>query len=519
MAHVPALATGAVRRRASTSWMAIYDPLISRWPSSRVRFAGSKLAAASSALAMSISKHARRESAWAVRKAHSSDEVLGREDRDCGDSDWSWRSPRLQSLGLLLLACVANQACRALPFYLVDFGDGKAGQAMNQDLDFNSADYGFFATLCFSVPFTLTSLWAGVMADRMDRFQLTAFAGVAWSLSTAGMAVASSYGGLLLLRVALGLSQAATNPAALSLIAELFPDARATANSIFGLGIYLGGALASLGAFVDEQEGWRAACLVFGFFSVAASLPALTKRDEKQAPVRRSTWPADDMDLQTRLASLPEAAATVWESSTEAVAPTGARWLLLASALRFSAGFAILVWLPSSVRATFPNDVEQFAIVNSLIKGFAGSISSISGGLAADALRSRGFGDRSAAWFCAASSILSAPLWYFTLADGFSFEVCMGFLCAEYLVAESWLGAAISALQGAVPADRRGTAQGVFSSLTALGQALPVGLGLLAPEDLTQGLQLSVSVCYCLSGLCFLIASSHLSQEVPQDER
>ncbi|CAK9117884.1 unnamed protein product [Durusdinium trenchii] len=462
---------------------------------------------------------ARRESAWAVRKAHSSDEVLGREDRDCGDSDWSWRSPRLQSLGLLLLACVANQACRALPFYLVDFGDGKAGQAMNQDLDFNSADYGFFATLCFSVPFTLTSLWAGVMADRMDRFQLTAFAGVAWSLSTAGMAVASSYGGLLLLRVALGLSQAATNPAALSLIAELFPDARATANSIFGLGIYLGGALASLGAFVDEQEGWRAACLVFGFFSVAASLPALTKRDEKQALVRRSTWPADDMDLQTRLASLPEAAATVWESSTEAVAPTGARWLLLASALRFSAGFAILVWLPSSVRATFPNDVEQFAIVNSLIKGFAGSISSISGGLAADALRSRGFGDRSAAWFCAASSILSAPLWYFTLADGFSFEVCMGFLCAEYLVAESWLGAAISALQGAVPADRRGTAQGVFSSLTALGQALPVGLGLLAPEDLTQGLQLSVSVCYCLSGLCFLIASSHLSQEVPQDER
>ncbi|CAK9117883.1 unnamed protein product [Durusdinium trenchii] len=481
---------------------------------------------------------ARRESAWAVRKAHSSDEVLGREDRDCGDSDWSWRSPRLQSLGLLLLACVANQACRALPFYLVDFGDGKAGQAMNQDLDFNSADYGFFATLCFSVPLFLVKHVLPAYGripydDELPCFQRCGMVGApsenflvlrtertgSRSLSTAGMAVASSYGGLLLLRVALGLSQAATNPAALSLIAELFPDARATANSIFGLGIYLGGALASLGAFVDEQEGWRAACLVFGFFSVAASLPALTKRDEKQALVRRSTWPADDMDLQTRLASLPEAAATVWESSTEAVAPTGARWLLLASALRFSAGFAILVWLPSSVRATFPNDVEQFAIVNSLIKGFAGSISSISGGLAADALRSRGFGDRSAAWFCAASSILSAPLWYFTLADGFSFEVCMGFLCAEYLVAESWLGAAISALQGAVPADRRGTAQGVFSSLTALGQALPVGLGLLAPEDLTQGLQLSVSVCYCLSGLCFLIASSHLSQEVPQDER
>ena len=31
-------------------------------------------------------------------------------------------------------------------------------------------------------------------------------------------------------------------------------QARATANAIFGLGIYLGGAMASLVAFVDEQD-------------------------------------------------------------------------------------------------------------------------------------------------------------------------------------------------------------------------------------------------------------------------
>ena len=31
-------------------------------------------------------------------------------------------------------------------------------------------------------------------------------------------------------------------------------EARATANAIFGLGIYLGGAMASLGAFIDEQD-------------------------------------------------------------------------------------------------------------------------------------------------------------------------------------------------------------------------------------------------------------------------
>lgn len=207
--------------------------------------------AAAATLAVSFQKHAGRSGrpvnqSSPLRKAHSHDGSL--ETASERAPDWSWKIPRVQILALLLLACVANQACRALPFYLVDFGDPtQAGRAMNQDLSFTSADYGFFATLGFTVPFTVASLWAGVTADRMDRFRLTAAAGFGWSLCTAGMALCSSFGGVLLLRMLLGLSQAATNPAALSLIAELFPDARATANAIFGLGIYLGGAMASLG--------------------------------------------------------------------------------------------------------------------------------------------------------------------------------------------------------------------------------------------------------------------------------
>lgn len=43
---------------------------------------------------------------------------------------------------------------------------------------------------------------------------------------------------------------------------------------------------------------------------------------------------------------------------------------------------------------------------------------------------------------------------------------------SRYLVAESWLGAAISALQGAVPADRRGTAQA--DGLAELGKGARV---------------------------------------------
>eukprot|EP00439_Symbiodinium_sp_Y106_P070760 s1955_g12.t1 len=478
--------------------------------------AGARIAAAASS-SLFVAGYARgRKQAWWQETCCTTPGryCCGKAD-DSDQNDWSLGSERVQVLALLLLACVANQACRALPFYLVDFApDAQADRAMNQDLAFSSADYGLFATLGFTIPFTIASLWAGVAADSIDRFRLTVAAGIGWSIATASMASATSYNMLLLQRGLLGLFQAAINPAALSVISELFPDARATANSVFGLGIYVGGAVASLGAAVDEREGWRTACLGFGFVSALASLPLLF-RSEASGPSKEGVrWPSDPFaQLQSKVAALPGEALSIVTKSAEAVSAPSARWLLLASTLRFSAGFAILVWLPTAIRASFPNDVEQFAVINSLIKAFAGGASSLAGGVTADALRARGFGDQAAALFCGVTSLASAPLWYCTLGDGLSFETCMGFLLVEYLVAESWLGPAISALQGAVSVGQRGTAQGVFSSLTALGNGLPVVLGLLAPEELAKGLQVSVSVCYLLSGLSFLMASANLKED------
>merc|ERR1719436_1115019 len=104
------------------------------------------------------------------------------------------------------------------------------------------------------------------------------------------------------------------------------------------------------------------------------------------------------------------------------------------------------------------------------------------------------------------------------LGAGLSFEASMGFLLAEYLVAESWLGPAIATLQSAVPVDRRGAAQGVFSSLTALGNALPAALGLLASEDLVAGLQVSVTICYLLSAVCFARAWFSIPEDSSSDD-
>mmetsp|Transcript_102235 Transcript_102235/g.305199 ORF Transcript_102235/g.305199 Transcript_102235/m.305199 type:complete len:513 (-) Transcript_102235:61-1599(-) len=453
----------------------------------------------------------------------------------CPELAISCRTTRSLTLVVLVVIFVANQACRALPFYLVDFNDGATVEgAMNVALGFRSGMYGFFATMGFTIPFTVGSLAAGVIADKADRMQISAIAGLLWSSCTLCMAGAASYSVLMGLRMLLGLSQSITNPAALSLIADLFPEARATMNSVFGLGIYLGGGVASLGAALDEQLGWRYACAAFGLGSMVVSLLAFIPADprtearayEHSQPVpRRDTESGAPGSVPSRIVAalqhmalgFPAAMGTVCHRTAEATSSKAARWMLLASALRFCAGFGILVWLPSAVHTRFPDRSADFSVYNSVIKAFAGGVSSLAGGLISDALRSRGLGDCVGALFCAASSLVSAPLWHVVLCDGLSFEVSMGCLLAEYLTAESWLGPAIATLQGAVPADRRGAAQGVFSSLTALGNALPACLGLLAAEDLAHGLQVSVTVCYVASAACFAVAGLHLHRHpVPE---
>lgn len=447
----------------------------------------------------------------------SSDEDLGRDAQPLQPSS----TPRIPILTILLLIFIGNQACRALPFYLVDFSrHADPADAINAALGFNSTKYGVFATLGFTLPFMFASLVAGVLADSVDRMCITGIAGLCWSACTLSMAVATSYEALLGQRMLLGMVQAATNPAAFSLIAELFPEARATTSSVFGLGIYIGGGLASLGAELDQALGWRGSCIVFGLLSAAVSMLAFLVSDPR---VRTSLGPdvlAGDqhsgmayvaVSLHRTMHAVPTTMGGICTRTLEALAPTPTRWLLLASALRFCAGFGILVWLPAAMHSRFPRDLGRFAVYNSVIKVFAGSISSLAGGVISDALQKHGFSDRAGAVFCAASCCAAAPLWYLVLGRDFPFEVSMGFLLAEYLVAESWLGPAITTLQASVPPDRRGAVQGVFSSLTALGNALPAALGLLPADSLAHGLQVAVSICYVLSGACFIGAAISIS--------
>lgn len=80
--------------------------------------------------------------------------------------------PAENAVYFLLLLATTNQWARALIFYTVDFkvppGDDAARLFMNVDIGFGQAEYGLLASIGFAALFSLTSLVAGGLVDRVN---------------------------------------------------------------------------------------------------------------------------------------------------------------------------------------------------------------------------------------------------------------------------------------------------------------------------------------------------------------
>lgn len=399
-------------------------------------------------------------------------------------------------------------------YYLVNFsGDTVPGEFVNVELGFDETQYSLLASFGFTALFAVSSLLAGPVVDSSNRARLAVVSCSIWSLATMATGLASSFDGVLLFRVLQGISQGFTNPAAYGLLADLFPpERRATANSLYSSGIYLGGGLASLSILLVSSSGWRSACFAVGSAGlVAATISLFMVRDPAWEELTNPE--ASEVMKSARLepvargedGPMPPLRAIGSILETEPVA-----WLFLASALRFCAGFGIGVWVAPFFRETFPDCQSSFAVANAFVVGLGGFISSITGGSLSDRFSRRtpngGVVDPGArAWLMALSSFLAIPAWTAVMMAP-SFNIAIAFLLIEYLVAECWFGPAVAVLQDNVPATQRGTAQGLFSVLTTVGNISPVliGAALSAHYDLQFILLRVIPAFYGSAGLAFL---------------
>ena len=99
---------------------------------------------------------------------------------------------------------------------------------------------------------------------------------ILWSTCTLLTGLIDSFPVLFVMRFGLGIFESAFNPCAYSIISDLFaPANRTTANSIFNLGIYFGGALASLSTLMITSLGWRDTYKYIGYLGVAMGVAGL----------------------------------------------------------------------------------------------------------------------------------------------------------------------------------------------------------------------------------------------------
>lgn len=143
------------------------------------------------------------------------------------------------TVAILLVAYVLSFVDRQILNLLVE--------PIRRDLQITDTQMSLLMGLSFAIFYTVAGIPLGRIADSKSRRGLVAGGVAVWSLMTAACGMAQQYWHFVLGRIGVGAGEAALSPAAYSLIADSFPpNRRATAISVYAMGIYIGAGAAFL---------------------------------------------------------------------------------------------------------------------------------------------------------------------------------------------------------------------------------------------------------------------------------
>lgn len=236
------------------------------------------------------------------------------------------RFTRAAAVGLALLAAVniLNYFDRLL--ITVVAGPVKKAFALSD------TQFGLLSGPAFVLVYISTSLVFGWLTDRVNRRNLMALVLAVWSLMTLLGGVAQNFAQLAAARAGVGLGEAGSNPASLSMISDYYAPAwRGRAVALFQasgmIGIFL---TFLLGGWVASVYGWRAVFFIAALPGLVLSAALLLFVKE---PSRRGQ-------------SAGQPAVTLGESLQLLRGNRAYCWVVLASGLAVFGNLGIMQWLP-----------------------------------------------------------------------------------------------------------------------------------------------------------------------------
>lgn len=379
-------------------------------------------------------------------------------------------------VALLFLASIVSVIDRTILNVVVD--------AVKADLDISDVQISLLQGIAFGLFYATMGVWLGLVADRTARRNLIIGGIALWSFATVGGGLAQGFGSLFVARMLVGLGEAALSPAAISLIADLFPEGRrgrpigiflmgqALAN---GISISVTGALlgaASRGELsglplLGDLAPWRIVFILCGLVGLLVSAAFFMTRE----PKRESAPPSVSFVGQAR-------------NSVGYILRERRRFagVYLGFAIYFLGAYGSSVWQVAMIsRQHGTPAAEVAAIFGPIAIGF-GLISPMIGGALVDRVVGRA-GTPALLWLLAFAPLLALPSALAVLAPG---VLSATVLCATQAGVSAIVGSAVLAyLQSAMPPEMRGFSVSLTGLLnTLLGSALGPTLVALISDNI-----------------------------------
>ncbi len=351
---------------------------------------------------------------------------------------------------------------------------------IRRDLGISDTQMSLLMGFSFAVFYTFFGIFLGRMADRRSRRSMISIGFIFWSLMTAGCGLARNFAQMLLFRIGVGVGEAALSPAAYSLISDYFPkERRATAISVYSMGIYIGSGLAFLlGGLVvgfaeskanwilpvvGETRPWQVIFFIVGLPGILLSLLMYTVRE----PMRRG------LKMVRRQDGMPQAAQVPLREVMQYIG--GNRKTFLCHSLGFAllsfSSYGTSAWVPTYFVRTHGWTSAKAGVVYGLIVGIFATAGVALGGWVADRMAARGYRDAtmrvglivSALWF-------PFGMLYPLMSDA---GLSVAFMIPSIFLASAPFGVAPAAIQQIMPNEMRGQASAIYLFVINL-----IGLGL-----------------------------------------
>ena len=308
-------------------------------------------------------------------------------------------------LGVLLLAYIFNAMDRAILSVLLS--------SIKQEFGASDTELGLLGGIAFAFFYATAGIPIAAWADRANRRDILSLCIAAWSFMTALCGMATNFVTLLLARIGTAIGEAGGGPTSQSLISDYFRlRDRATALSIYALGVPLGAMLGNFGGgWLDQLYGWRAAFIIVGLPGVlVAILTRLTVREPRRGAADEST-----AELNPTALPLPQVVSYLWSLRSF-------RNLALAAALHAFVLYGANLFNPSflmRLHGMSSGHAGTWMAVFSLIS----TIGTFAGGYLADRLSVRLSDRRWYLWLPGIATILSVPF------------QCVGYLAPSLFIA------------------------------------------------------------------------------------